>query len=386
MAVYKRVGTDGRTTHWQAVIDVEDATGKRKRKVVGTFRTKKEAEAEERDAQVKRDRGTLLEASTTTIGELLDEWLKVEAPQGVAAENLPAYEQIIRLHLKPVIGSTRAQKLTTKQIETLLADMRAAGKSASLITKTLQRLNAALKMAKRWGMIHTNPAEGVKATMVPAKPPMVWTPTEIAAFLAKAKADSAHHHLYFLLALETGARTSELLGLAWTDVDWDRGTLQLGRRAIRLLGGTPFIKQTAKTSAGLRTVKLSPATLDAVRQFQTAWNDKREAAEEWSNPDELIFVTASGRPVNPSHVKVSLERLIKLTGVTRITPHELRKTSITLALAGGANPNAVSRRVGHKDVGLTLRVYSAVTTSMEDEVVGILGAALSAPVPSRAAD
>lgn len=383
MAVYKRMGTDGRTTRWQVVIDVDDATGKRKRRVIGTYRTKKEAEAEEREALTKRSRGTLIEASTATVGDILDQWLKIEAPRGVAAENLPPYEQIIRLHLKPVLGNTPVQKLTTQQIETLLANMRAAGKSASLVVKTLQRLNGALKMAQRWGLLHTNPAEGIKASMVPSKPPTVWTPGEIATFLATAKADSAHHHLYFLLAIESGARTSELLGLSWTDVDWERGTLRVGRRVIRLLAGTPFVKQSAKSGAGLRTLKLTPGTLDELHSFHTEWKRKRLAAPEWSNPDELIFVTNSGRPLNPSHVKVSLQRLIKVAGVTRITPHELRKTSITLALAGGANPKAVSQRVGHKDVGLTLRVYSAVTTAMEDEVVGIFGAVLSAASPTR---
>lgn len=382
MAVYRRVGSDGKTTRWQVVIDLEDPSGKRKRRVVGTYRTKKEAEAQERDALTKRDRGTLLEPTTATVGEVLDQWFKIEAPRGVAPENLPAYEQVIRLHLKPALGSTPVQKLTTQQIETLLAEMRAAGKSASLIVKTLQRLNSALKMAQRWGLIHTNPAHGVKASMVPAKAPSVWTPDQIAMFLATAKKDSAQNHLYFLLALESGARTSELLGLAWTDLDWERGTLRVGRRVVRLLAGTPFVKQSAKSTAGLRTIKLAPATLDALRLFHTDWKRRQVAAEEWENPDNLIFVTNSGKPINPSHVKVSLDRLIKAAGVPRITPHELRKTSITLALAGGANPKAVSQRVGHKDVGLTLKVYSAVTTAMEDDVVEILQAALSAPVPA----
>jgi hypothetical protein len=150
IAIYKRIGKDGKAVRWQTIVEVDDGTGKRRR-TVGTYPTKKLAQAAEREALTKRDHGTLVDRSTATIGEVLDQWLTIEAPRVVAPENLPAYEQIIRLHLKPVIGNVRVQKLTNQQIETLLADMRAAGKSASLITKTLQRLKSALKLAQRWG-------------------------------------------------------------------------------------------------------------------------------------------------------------------------------------------------------------------------------------------
>ena len=193
---------------------------------------------------MERDLGTLVgNASTTTIGEVLDEWLQIEAPRGVAPENLVQYEQTIRLHLKPALGNVRVQKLTTQQIETLLADMRAAGKSASLIIKTLQRLKSALKLAQRWGLIHTNPAEHVKAPMAPSKPPAVWTPSQIASFLTEARAESAQHHLYFLLRSKPAPATScsACPGPTWIGSEVRCGS---GGEPCRPTAGTP-VRQAA---------------------------------------------------------------------------------------------------------------------------------------------
>jgi integrase len=89
--------------------------------------------------------------------------------------------------------------------------------------------------------------------MAKSKTPDVWTPQETSAFLQAVKDNGMAP--YWQLALETGARTSELLGLRWSDLDTARGTLSLGHQAIRLLKGTPIIKSGAKTDAGQRIIR-----------------------------------------------------------------------------------------------------------------------------------
>jgi len=263
------------------------------------------------------------------------------------------------------LGSTRVQRLSVHAIEAFYRTLSDAEYSPSLIRKCHLRLSSALKLARRWGWIAENPCDVATVPKLIYKEPEVWTPVDTARFLATAATDSMDP--YWALAIETGARTSELLGLGWADLDIARGTLTIGRRAVRLLKGTPILKEGAKTAAGRRTIRLTEDTLTALVELRDRQQTRRRAVSDWVDQD-LIFSTASGRPVNPSHVRRAFDRLVSQAGVKRLTPHGMRKSHITALIAGGANIKAVAARVGHRDITTTLKTYTALTASMQDEL------------------
>lgn len=352
--------------HWRVRVWVDDsASGKRKLQTVGIYASKTEAQREGARAVEQRQRGTLLKPTDMTVGGLLDIWLEQEMPKTVRPENQENYRIIVNKHLQPTLGSVRVQRLSVQAIEAFYAALSEAGYSSSLIRKCHQRLSSALKLAKRWGWITENHCDAATVPKLTHKDPEVWTPVESARFLAVAKRDGLHP--YWTLAVETGARTSELLGLGWTDLNVERGTLTIGRRAVRLLTGTPILKEGAKTAAGRRSIRLTEGTLAALNEHRDRQQERRRTAPEWVDHD-LIFATASGRPVNPSHVRRAFDRLVSQAGVKRLTPHGMRKSLITALIAGGANIKAVAARVGHRDITTTLRTYTALTPSMQDEL------------------
>jgi integrase len=226
-------------------------TGKRKTQIVGTFESKIQAQKEGARAVEQRERGTLLKPNDTSVSQLLDVWMEQELPKTVAPENRENYRIVIERHIKPAIGSIPVQKLTVQAVETFYAHLHAAGYSSSLIRKCHLRLNSALELARRWGWIQVNPCLVARTPKVKSKAPEVWTPQEASAFLQAAKDDGMAP--YWQLALETGARTSELLGLRWSGLDVARGTIALGQQAVRLLKGTPMIKPGGKTDAAARS-------------------------------------------------------------------------------------------------------------------------------------
>jgi integrase len=352
--------------HWRVRIWVNDSdTGKRKTQIVGTFESKTQAQREGARAVEQRERGTLLQPNDTTLSQLLDVWLAQELPKTVAPENRENYRIIIEKHIKPALGSVLVQKLTVQAVEAFYAQLHAARYSSSLIRKCHLRLSSSLEMARRWGWIQVNPCLAARAPKVTSKAPAVWTPQETSAFLHAARDDGMAP--YWQLALETGARTSELLGLCWSDFDTARGTLSLGRQAVRLLKGTPIIKAGGKTEAGQRSIRLTEDSIGKLAARRRSQLEQRLAAEQWEDLD-LIFSTATGRPINPAHVRRSFNRLVRKSGVRPITPHGMRKTHITNLIAAGANVKAVAARVGHSDVTTTLKTYTALTTSMQEEL------------------
>lgn len=372
MAIEKRTGKDGKP-QYRVRINVHDpVTGARKWQGVGTFRTKKEADSEERKAIEKRERGTLLVPDKTTVGELLDRWFEVEVPRTVKPENQQEYRVVIDKHLKPALGNILVKKLTVEQVERFYADLQAAGKSSSLIKKCHMRLSSALRLGKRWGLVAELIMDAIRPPKLSYKQPKIWTAGEVDAFLEAAEDDSLY--LYWLLAVETGARTSELLGVSWHDVDLERGTVRFGQQVVRLLKGTPFVKVTGKTNAALRTIRLTSGMVEELRVHRTAWLETKIAALEWENPHSLVFCSPRGRPLNPANVRRTFNRLVKQSGVRPVPPHSLRKLHITSTIGAGGNLKAVAARVGHRDLTTTIKTYQQLTAGMEDELMDIVTA------------
>lgn len=370
MAIEKRIGSDGKPQYRVRIATYHPVTGKRQNLTVGTYRTKREAEGEERKAIEQRDRGTLLQPDRTTIGELLDRWYEVEVKRSVKPENQQEYRIVIDKHLKPTFGSVKVRKLKVEQVEQFYADLQAAGKSSSLIKKCHMRLNSALKAAVRWNLVAENICDVIKPPKLTYKQPTIWTPEETVAFLDAAESDPLA--IYWRLAVETGARTSELLGITWDDVDLDRGTLRLGYQVVRLLRGTPFVKQDPKTEAGRRTIRLTADMIADLRAYQVMWNARKLAAHEWDNPQGLIFCSLRGRPLNARNLRRSFDKLIKVAGVTPVPPHSIRKLHITSTIAAGGNLKAVAARVGHRDLTTTIKTYQQLTAGMDDELMAIV--------------
>jgi len=375
MSITKRKTKDGKN-RWLVRIESPDPiTGKRRRITVGTFATKREAEREEAKAITARDRGTLLEPDRTTVGELLERYLETEVPRTVRPENRQEYEIVVRKHLKPALGAIQVRKLKVEHVERLYANLQAAGYSSSLIKKCHMRLGAALRLAKRWNIVAVNVCDDVKPPKLSYRQPRVWTLEEVAAFLQAAKGDP--HYAYWLLAVETGARTSELLGVSWHDIDFERGTIRFGNQVVRLQRGTPIVKQDAKTESSRRTIRLTADTLAELQRERVRWLEKRVAAMAWDNQHDLVFCTPSGRPLNARNMRRSFDRLVQKAGVTRITPHEIRKTHITTMVASGGNLKAVAARVGHRDPTTTLKTYTSLVPQMEDELQEIVDTVMS---------
>lgn len=370
MSVSKRKDKDGKN-RWLVRIESPDpVTGARRRVTVGTFPTKREAEREEAKAITQRERGTLLAPDSTTVAELLDRWLEVDVPRTVKPEQIVNYETVVRKHLKPAFGEVQARKLTVERVERLYADLQAAGYSSSLIRNVHLRLSAALKLAKRWGLVADNVCDVAKPPKLSYRASKIWTAEETAAFLEAADDDPLA--TYWRMAVETGARTSELLGLTWDDLDLERGTVRLGEQVVRNLHGVPFVKEGGKSAAARRTIGLSVGMLDVLREHRREWAERKLAATGWEDPYGLIFCSPRGRPLNSRNVRRTFDRLITLAGVTPIPPHSLRKGHITSAIAAGGNLRAVQARVGHSDPATTLGIYTQLTAGMEASLMDVV--------------
>jgi integrase len=205
------------------------------------------------------------------------------------------------------------------------------------------------------------------------RPPIkYWDVDDVQRFLDVACED--HLCVLWVLALHTGLRRGELLGLRWGDVDLDRAVLQVRRSLVQSGGVMGF--QEPKTSSGRRTIALDAPCVVGLREHRARQAEQRlRMGPLWQDHDQ-VFATELGTPLQPSNVDRRFRALLTKAGVPRIPFHGLRHTHATLLMKHGVHPKVASERLGHANITLTLSTYSHVLPQMQEEAAAIFAAAV----------
>lgn len=342
--------------------------GKGKRRYLNkTLRgTKKDAATYLSKTLTEISAGTFVEDSPTTIEEYLKKWLEAAARPRLRENTYQQYEGLIDRYVKPALGDRLLVDVRPLDIQTFYSSLSARELSPRTVRFTHSVLTSAFKQAVRWRMLAHNPCESVELPRKATSEMQSLTPAEAASFLEAAASD--RWYALFTLALATGLRPSEYLGLKWADIDLEQGVLNVQRslhwRSYKV--GDWYFGDT-KTPRSRRRIPLPASVTRALVAHRLRQNEARlEAGADYRNLD-LVFATLEGQPlirlnVVQKHFKPILERA-KLPKTLRL--YDLRHTCATLLLASNENPKVVSERLGHASITLTMDTYSHVLPDMQ---------------------
>jgi integrase len=365
---------------YEVVVDLgtDPVTGRRRQRSK-SFKTKRAAQAALATMLADIDKGTAVDRSRQTVAQMMQYWLDTYARHRCAAKTVDDYERTIRVHIIPALGAIQAQKLTPDVLQKFYGDKLAAGCGPRTVELCHLRLSQALDQSVKLGLLRRNVADLVTPPRVPRKPRQTWDEEQARRFLAVA--DQSGRGPIWIVALATGMRRGELLGLRWHDVDFERGILSV-RQTVGALRGKPDVKPP-KTRSSIRDVPVPVDVMAALREHRRRQNEQRLALGPVWEDNDLVFAAANGRPIYPDNLKRDFERLVHLAGVPRIRIHDQRHTHVTLAIAAGADIGAVSQRIGHSRTSITMDVYHHVLPRKHLEVSDKVGAVLFG---QRAAD
>lgn len=370
MSIRKRTRKDGSFV-WECRINHRDPiTGMRKPINVGSFATKREAEAAEAKVRVQLGEGTLLEPDRSTLSDVLDVWLPVVA-QGLRPNTAVDYRGTVNRHIRPALGHVPIRKLSAAVIQKQYTKWHEAGVSPSVLSKIHQRLNQALTYAVKMRLVSVNVAADAKPPRIERPQVDHWSVDEAKAFLAAAK-DDPLWPLWPLLLAE-GLRRGEALALRWRDVDLEEGVAHIRQSVVldKANRGAAKIAST-KTRGSVRSVRLAPTTVAALKAYKPRWAEKALESEAWAGLD-LIVCTKHGRPINPGNVRRNQTRICREAGVRPIRTHDLRHTSATLLLAAGEPLKTIADRLGHSSIRVTADMYAHSTAEMQSQAAETMG-------------
>jgi integrase len=374
--------SDGR---WCATWKARLTNGKTKNRVV--YGASKTEAIEKRAAAMKEAETAAENATKETTGDFLRRWLDTVKSK-LRPTSYAAYSEQVRLYMAPEkdvglglgIGEIPLAKLSPLDIEAWLASLEKRGISAARRRSLCVQLKSALSRAVAWRQLKENPMSGVEYPTVKREQMKVWDAGAVAAFLRACEGERLE--ALFYLAIDTGMRQGELLGLQWANVEtkvdsdpttganryWGRVHV---RHNLQEVKGKHYPLADPKTAAGFRTVSLSPETVRALVRHRERMMTEGRAAHPY------VFPSTTGRPIFKRPLRDTFNRLIKSAGIARIRFHDLRHTNATLLISNGTDIKTVSSRLGHASIVITLDTYAKFMPEADQRAAEVMGSILA---------
>lgn len=363
---------------WAYVIDagVHPDTGRRKQLWKSGFGTKRAAEQALTEVLGRADRGEVLDPDRTPLRDYLTRWLD-ERVDELAPLSVTQYRSVIRNHVSPApIGGMPIGKIRPAHLRTLELGLREKQLAVSTRSVIFAVISKALGDAALYGLIPTNPSVGVRARATGGRSPAkftAWTAAELRQLLDVTGDDRLA--ALWRVAVATGARRGELLGLTWLGYSSEAGTLTISQQVVPTRGG-PTI-QPVKTKRSNRTIRLDRETIEALEARREAMLAERERAGDAYDDHDLIFADELGRPMNPQRLTERFSAHRKASGIRAGRLHDVRHSVATLLLTAGVPVHVVSARLGHASAVMTLTTYAHVLPTSDEQAAAVMAEELA---------
>ena len=350
-SVYKR--KDGR---WVGQVTVQG------RPVAKYGKTKGECLEWVKTMLAQIDGGMNWQGTRVTLAEYMQEWLKT-VQNTVKPKTIEQYIQVSNQHILPMLGKYKLKDLRPDRIQAFYNRKLEGGASQRTVVMIHNVLHHALRRALQLGLVTRNSTDAVVKPKLKRTEMHVLDEIQVRSLLMAAKSSKMEGLLQ--LAITTGMREGELIGLKWADLDWTGRRLHV-QRQVQRIKKEGLVFSSPKTAKSRRVVALGSGTIEKLReQLERQQLERMFAGTKWVEND-LIFANTIGKPMEPANVLKLFKELLVKANLPDIRFHDLRHTAATLMLLQEVHPKIVQERLGHSDISLTLNTYSHVLPSMQE--------------------
>ena len=392
-----------RGTHWEYSFEGARINNKRQTISKSGFRTKHEASAAGAKAMNEYNHsGSVFTPSEISVSDYLDLWMQEYCRNNCKPTTIANYEKKIRLHIKPAIGKYRLASLTPEVVQKLINDKFNAGYSRNTLAVLKGILTGSLSYAVQpLKYIQTNPAQYLElpsaratpATKARSSPHVYLTPNQMNCIF-KRFPEGSSAYLPILLGYKCGLRLSETFGLDWSAISFEDKTLTVQQQILwherdKTSGTEGYWYFSAPKYDSVRTIELSQDVLDALKREKERQEKARSLYGELyvrQFRDEKDKLNANGNGIEVQLVMVRLNGSYIISrnmqyvswvathelGFQKFDYHSLRHTHATILAEKGASPKYVQRRLGHKNIQVTMQIYQHLTEKMSEEGAKLL--------------
>lgn len=298
-----------------------------------------------------------------TFGEYVDIWLD-SIRASVSENTMDGYESIAKNHLSRFYSTPIAELVGTVIMAYFQQEL-IQGLSTRTVSHHYTVMKACLQAAYNDGLINRNPLSGQKKPKAIRKRPIIsLTETQVKKFLSVV--DNKKHRAMLELAIASGMRRSEILGLRWQDMDFDKNTVTINQTVVKVKEVGVIIKPTTKNSSSNRTIRIDKVTMSRIKSYrEQVLLQKLKAGIEYQN-NHLVFPGENGAPMYPDYfTKLAAQYGRKANLPKGFTLHSLRHTHASILIHKDVHFKVIQSRLGHSTSQQTLDTYSHITPDLD---------------------
>ncbi|MFL5707084.1 MAG: tyrosine-type recombinase/integrase [Ktedonobacteraceae bacterium] len=355
-SIYQR--SDGR---WAASITLE---GRKRKTFYG--KTRKEVQEKLQMALHEQKQGMLATGPQQTLKHYLEHWLEEVHKPTIRVSTYVNYRRFLDNHILPELGHLHLSKLTPQKVQAFYAQKLKEGLAPGSVRDIHMVLHKALENAVRWRLVGRNVCDDVSP------------PRQVKHEIQSLTEEQAHkllqvaqgHKLEGLItvALATGMRRGELLGLRWQDINFEDRSLQI-RRTMARLGKEGVVASQPKTQKSKRKIVLPQFVVEVLKQHHIRQLETRIRVGTVWEENDLVFCNGFGRFLDQGQLHVMFQNFLKEAGLPPMRFHDLRHSAATFLLGMGVHPKVVQEILGHSNISMTMDTYSHVLPSLQGDAM-----------------
>ena len=338
-----------------------DILGNRKRKT--TIVNGSKEDAIKKEAELKSEFyhiGKALKITDLTFEELSQIFIEKYCVPNISRVTTFGYKKSLK-RINPIIGKIKLNNITPLILDNMYQQLR-KGKDGRILGyhsayNLYKVVNVMFNQAIRWEIIDKNPNLKANKPKKEYKEKNFYDVNQVKKLLDVLENESVKYKTLIILALDSGARRSELCALRWSDIDMKTRMMSI-TKSLKVVEGI-IDERTTKTVSSRREIMLSESTikqLEEYREWQNAY--KLVNKKRWMGKDDRIFTSKEGLYMHPGTCDHVLRKIVKKYNLDPICFHELRHTCASLLINAGIDPKTVSKRLGHADTSITMQIYT----------------------------
>mgnify|MGYP003373835328 CR=1 FL=1 len=345
------------------------------------------------DKRYELEHGLRGKIDNVTVDKWAKIWLTEYKANSVKPSTYVLYTNRYTWYIAPQIGKLMVKDIKNAHIQKIVNSMKSQGYSRSTIKKAYAVISDMMNYAVKNDMIPKNPCTGVVIPKEEPRERRVMSAEEQEQFEEYMRGDPCE--TIFIVALYTGMRIGEVLGLTWDDVDFKNNQIRINKTLVCLQKGKgekcTHAFQTPKTNSSIRTIPMVSKVSKAFKLHKWQQSTLRMETGKLFRPqagfENLVFVSDSGSPLYETFVNRHLKKIVteinereneaaakekrKPVIFKSVSPHTLRHTFATRAFEKGMKPKTVQEILGHSSLNMTMDLYTHVTESTKAEEMAV---------------
>lgn len=336
-----------------------DILGNRKRLTKTVNGTKNEAIKIEADLKSKYYHiGKVNNISDLTFEEYSQIFLSKYCDK-ISLVTKDGYEKSLK-RILPIIGKIKLNKITPLVLDNMYQKLKIGKNNQVLGYHSMygyyKLINVMFNQAIKWEVLDKNPNLKANKPKREKAERKYYDLEQVQKLLSCLEYENIKYRTLITLALDSGARRSEICALRWSDIDFDTNLMRIDK-SLKVIRGV-VDEATTKTESSKREIMLSNPTIDLLKEYKE-WQDNyiKWVGKKWKGTNR-VFISQYGDYMHPSTCDHIMRKIVKKYELAPICFHELRHTSASILIHKGINPKAVSQRLGHADTSITMEIYS----------------------------